>query len=260
MKILLTNDDGIHSEGLLRLKKCLEIFGRVIVVAPDRERSGAGHASSINKTISCKEMWSNKSSSGYALSGTPVDCVILGLTELCEHEKPDMIVSGVNEGLNLGRDIFYSGTVGAAIEGSFRDIFSIAISIDKQGESSPLYCSAIKAIEMVINTIPLELCKKPHVLNINIPNVEYRNIKGIRLTKLAQVFHQKFIKKIHQTNRTGYFWIEGSKPEGHLEENSDYWAICNNYISITDVSLQLEGSENCQYSNLLDEWIRKLDL
>jgi 5'-nucleotidase len=257
LKILLTNDDGIHSGGLQELKRRLKKLGKIIVVAPDQERSGAGHSSSIYKTISCKEMWLNKFSCGYALGGTPVDCIIIGLEELCEQEKPDIIISGINEGLNLGRDIFYSGTVGAAIEGGFHDIFSIAISIDKKKEP-PLYSTAIKVIEKIINTIPLDIRKKAHVLNINIPNVEYQDIEGIRLTKLAKIFHQKFIKKIYQNDNTQYFWIEGSKPEGHMEENSDYWAICNNYISITDISLQLENNKN-QYDDFLEAWIRKLN-
>ncbi len=257
MKILLTNDDGIHSEGLKELKKSLKKLGRITVVAPDQERSGTGHSSSIYKTISCKEMWSNKSSCGYALSGTPVDCIIIGLEELCAQEKPDIIISGINEGLNLGRDIFYSGTVGAAIEGGFHDIFSIAVSIDKK-EDAPVYSTAIKVIEKIITSIPLGIQKKTHVLNVNIPNVRYQDIKGIRLTKLAKIFHQKFIRKIYQNDNTQYFWIEGSKPEGLMEENSDYWAICNNYISITDISLQLENNKN-QYDNCLETWIRKLD-
>jgi 5'-nucleotidase len=257
LKILLTNDDGIHSVGLKELKKNLEKFGNITVVAPDQERSGAGHSSSIYKTISCKEMWSDRFSCGYALGGTPVDCVIIGLEELCDREKPDMIISGINEGLNLGRDIFYSGTVGAAIEGGFHDIFSIAVSIDKK-EDSPVFSTAIKTIEKIINTIPPDMRKKAHVLNINIPNIGYQDIKGIRLTKLAKVFHQKYIKKIYQNDNTQYFWIEGSKPEGSMEENSDYWAICNNYISITDISLQFENNKN-QYDDCLEAWIRKLN-
>ncbi len=257
MKILLTNDDSIHAKGLKELRKCMEKFGKVIVIAPDRERSGSGHSTSIYQTISCEKMWSSRYSSGYALSGTPVDCVIVGIEKLCEHEKPDVIISGVNDGLNLGRDIFYSGTVGAAIEGGFHDIFSIAISIDSK-EGSPIYSSAIKIIERIFNTIPLDFYKKSHVLNINIPNVEYQDIKGIRLTKLAKIFHQKFIKKIYQTDRTQYFWIEGSKPEGYMEENSDYWAIFNNYITITDISLQLENNKN-QYNDCLKAWIRRLN-
>ncbi len=257
MKILLTNDDGIHSEGLKEISRSLEKFGKIIVIAPDRERSGVGHSSSFYKTISCRKMWSKKASRGYALSGTPVDCILIGLEELCAHEKPDIIVSGVNEGLNLGQDIFYSGTVGAAIEGGFHNIFSIAISIDKN-EGSPVYSSAIKTIEKIFKTMPVDFNKNPHVLNINVPNVEYRDIKGIRLTKLAQIFHQKTIKKIYQAYRTEYFWIEGNKPEGQLEENSDYWAISNNFISITDISMKLGHNKN-QYHNDLGAWIRKLN-
>ena len=254
MKILLTNDDGINSRGLQELKKCLENFGKVVVVAPDRERSGSGHSSSIYKTVSCRETWAGQDFYGYSLSGTPVDCVIIGLEKLFGNDKPDLVISGINAGANLGRDIFYSGTVGAAIEGAFHGIFSIAISIDKKEKL--FYSSAIKVIEKVIKTIPSETYKQPQVLNINIPNIRYSKVKGIRLTKLAHIFHQKNIKRIYRSDNTDYFWIEGSQPEGVMEKNSDYWAIRNNYISVTPVSLELKNN-NSQYN--LEKWIQILN-
>lgn len=256
MKILLTNDDGIHAKGLKELRKCMENFGKVIVVAPDRERSGSGHSTSIYQTISCQKMWSSRYSSGYALSGTPVDCVVIGLEKMFGDDKPDLVISGINAGLNLGRDIFYSGTIGAAIEGAFHNVFSIAISIEKN-EKSPIYFSAIKMIEKVIKTLPSEAYKQPHFLNINIPNIEYSKIKGVKLTRLAQVYHQKYIKKIYKTDNTEYFWIEGSQPEGIVDKNTDYGAICNNFISITNVSLELESRKN-QYNQDIEKWIKKL--
>ncbi|HKK82882.1 MAG TPA: hypothetical protein VJ958_01495, partial [Atribacterota bacterium] len=109
----------------------------------------------------------------------------------------------------------------------------------------------------VIKTLPSEVYKQPHFLNINIPNIEYSKIKGVKLTKLAQVFHQKNIKKIYKTDNKEYFWIEGSQPEGVVDENTDYGAICNHFISITNVSLELESS-NYQYNHDIEKWIKKL--
>ncbi len=255
MRILLTNDDGIHAKGLQELKKCMEKFGKVVVVAPDRERSGSGHSSSIYQTVSCREVWSGQDFYGYALSGTPVDCVIVGLEKFFGNGKPDLVISGINAGANMGRDIFYSGTVAAAIEGAFHDIFSIAISIDKKEEL--FYSSASKVIEKIMETLPSEAYKYPQVLNINIPNIRYSELKGIRLTKLAHVSHKKCIKKIYRSDNTDYFWIEGSQPEGAMEKNSDYWSICHDYISITAVSLELQDNNS---QNNLNKWIKSIDL
>lgn len=255
MKILLTNDDGIHAPGLKKLNKNLKEFAEVIVVAPDRERSGSGCSASIYQTVRCQKIWSGKDFQGYALSGTPVDCIMIGLEMFTEKDKPDLIISGINAGANLGRDIFYSGTVGAAIEGAYHNIPSIAVSINQKEE--PYYDTAVKVIGKIIQAIPLENFCQQQVLNINIPNVVYSAIKGIKLTKLARIFHQKNIQRIHYSEHAEYFWIEGSQPEGVMEENSDYWAICNNYISITSVSLELMQNPSYGY---LDKWVHNLKI
>ncbi len=254
MKILLTNDDGIHAGGLKEFKKSLENYGKVVLIAPDRERSGAGHSTSIYQTVSCREIWYGKDFFGYALSGTPVDCVIVGLEKLFGDDRPDLVISGINAGINLGRDIFYSGTIGAAIEGAFHDILSIAISIDKKGNT--FYSSAIKVMEKIIKTLPTEAYRQPQALNINVPNIRYSEVKGFRLTKLAHVFHQKIIDRICRSGSTDYFWIEGSQTKGAMEKNSDYWAICNHFISITALSLELQDNNSL---NNLRKWIQGID-
>jgi 5'-nucleotidase len=255
LKILLTNDDSINAAGLKKLKTCLENFGKVVVVAPDRERSGSGCSASIYQMLRCRKIWSGQDLYGYELSGTPVDCVMIALDKIFGNEKPDLVISGINAGANLGKDIFYSGTVGAAIEGAFHDIFSIAVSIDQKED--PLYSSAIKVMEKIMPTLPAKNYRQPKVLNINIPNIPYSEIKGIKLTKLAHVFHQKFIRSIYKSNHLEYFWIEGSQPEGIMENNSDYWAIRNHYISITDVSFELKHNPS---QNHLKKWIDSLNL
>jgi len=254
LKILIVNDDGIYASGLKELKKCMENYGKVVVVAPDRERSGSGHSTSLYQTVSCRQTWSGQDFYGYAINGTPVDCVIVGLEKIFGNEKPDLVISGINAGANLGRDIFYSGTVGAALEGAFHDIFSIAISVDEK--ENPVYSSAIKVIEKVIKVLPPEAYRQPQVLNINVPNIKYSEVKGFRLTKLAHVFHQKIIHRICRSGSTDYFWIEGSQTKGAMEENSDYWAICNHFISITALSLELQDNNS---QNNLRKWIQRID-
>ena len=211
MKILLTNDDGIHAPGLKNLKKSLQEFAEITVVAPDRERSGSGCSASIYQTVSCQKVWSGKAFQGYALSGTPIDCIMIGLEKLSGNGKPDLVISGINAGANLGRDIFYSGTVGAAIEGAYHKIPSMAVSINQK--EGPFYKTAIKVIEKIVKSLPLEKIGQ-QVLNINIPNVIYSEIKGVKLTKLARIFHQKNIQSIYHSEYIEYFWIEGSQPEG----------------------------------------------
>ncbi len=257
MRILLTNDDGIHAEGLNNLRKNLEKSGNILVVAPDRERSGAGHSTSIHKTISCRKTCFGQQSYGYAISGTPADCIILGVEKLFRDDKPDIIISGINAGLNIGRDIFYSGTIGAAVEGAFHNIFSLAVSLEKN-DNPFFYSSAIKIIEKIINTLPQEINKQAHVLNINIPNIEYSKIKGVKLTNLAQVFHKKTIKNIYQQNNMKYFWIEGTKPDAAVKEKTDYWAVCNKYISITDISIEFKR-KNAKNNHSLEKWVSSLN-
>lgn len=235
----------------------MENFGKVVVVAPDRERSGSGCSTSIYQTICCREIWSGQVFYGYALSGTPVDCVMIGVKKLFGNDKPDMIVSGINTGANLGRDIFYSGTVGAAMEGAFHDIFSMAISIDQK--ENVFLSTATSLIEKIIQTLPSEIHKQSKLLNINIPNLAYSEVKGFRLTKLAHIFHQKLIKSLYKSGYTQYFWIEGSQPEGMTEEKSDYWAIRNHFVSITALSLEFEHDHD-KDKHVLEKWIHNLNI
>lgn len=256
MKILITNDDGIYAPGLNELNNSLVKFNKVMAVAPDQERSGSGCCASIYKTIRCKKVFLSGGSEGYSISGTPVDCVIIGLEKIYKSEKPELVISGINTGENLGQDILYSGTVGAAIEAGFYGIPSIAVSIEKNGH--PIYSTAIRFLKEIVRTFPFEIFNySPKVLNINFPNIPYSEIKGIKLTKLAQIFHQKKIKSIYKSDSEEYFWIEGSRVEGEIIKNTDYWAIRNNYISITVFSLEFPQNKS-QF--LLKKWIKNMDM
>ncbi|MBN2396185.1 MAG: 5'/3'-nucleotidase SurE [Candidatus Atribacteria bacterium] len=256
MKILLTNDDGIDSEGLKKLKLCLEDFGQVVMVAPDRERSGSGCSTSFNKTIRCQRKWDGDNFYGYSLSGTPVDCVIIGLEKILNNDKPDLIISGINTGTNLGYDIFYSGTVGAAIEGVSHHILSIAFSID--GKDNPNYISAEKVIRQVIQGLTSEIMTQPIVLNINIPNIEYSHLKGFKLTKPGHCIHQKSIKSIYKDNHAEYFWLEGSNKDFVVERDTDLLAIKENFISITPLSLEFNNRID-QYGFGVGKWVESLN-
>ena len=152
MKILLTNDDGIYSEGIQILKKQLDNIAEVTVIAPDRERSTIGHALTLRKPLRVRKVKINGDFWGFSLDGTPADCVIIGLLEIMKDEKPDMVVSGINRGPNLGDDIFYSGTVSAAVEGAMSNVLSLAISI-------AAYCNFPKiSISSFFTSESFEIC------------------------------------------------------------------------------------------------------
>lgn len=254
MHILLTNDDGIQANGLQKLRECLERLAKVTVVAPDRERSGAGCSTSIFKTVCCIKTWSGEDFLGYSLSGTPVDCVVIGLEKILSNDKPDLLVAGINSGPNLGKDIFYSGTVGAALEGAFHNLLSLAISIDKS--DGIVYNEIVEVVELIIKKLPESFLIMPMVLNINFPGIPTQKIKGFKLTKPAFVFHHKKIKSIYRTEQEEYFWIAGSKQIGNINENSDYWAVQHNYISITPISVKTIFTIG---QDQLEKWVQKLN-
>jgi len=254
MKILLTNDDGIYSEGIQILKKQLDNIGEVTVIAPDRERSTIGHAMTLRKPLKMRKVKINGDFWGYSLDGTPADCVIIGILEIMKNEKIDLIVSGINRGPNLGDDIFYSGTVSAAVEGAMRNVPSLAVSIagfeDFKFKSAALFTKKI-ASNLMKNILPSNL-----VLNINFPNIDYEEIKGVEITRHGKRVYQDEVKIIHDPQGTIHYWLGGELPEGNIEPDTDFEAISKNEVSITPLSLDLT---NYQMMPKIQDWVEKLN-
>lgn len=254
MKILLTNDDGIYSEGIQILKKQLDNIGEVTVIAPDRERSTIGHAMTLRKPLKMRKVKINGDFWGYSLDGTPADCVIIGILEIMKNEKIDLIVSGINCGPNLGDDIFYSGTVSAAVEGAMRNVPSLAVSIagfeDFKFKSAALFTKKI-ASNLMKNILPSNL-----VLNVNFPNIDYEEIKGVEITRHGKRVYQDEVKIIHDPQGTTHYWLGGELPEGNIEPNTDFEAISKNKVSITPLSLDLT---NYQMMPKIQDWVEKLN-
>jgi len=252
MKILLTNDDGIYSEGIQTLKKQLDNIAEVILIAPDRERSTIGHAMTLRKPLRIRKVKVNGDFWGFSLDGTPADCIIIGLLEIMKKEKIDLIVSGINRGPNLGDDIFYSGTVSAAMEGAMRNVPSLAVSIagheDFKFKSAALFTKKIVS-NLIKNSLPSNL-----VLNVNIPNVDYEEIKGLEITRKGIRKYQDEVKIIHDPQGFTHYWLGGELPEGNIEPNTDFEAIYNNRISITPLSLDLT---NYQMMSKVKDWVKK---
>jgi len=255
MKILLTNDDGIYSEGIQTLKNQLDNIAEVIVIAPDRERSTVGHAMTLHKPLRIRQVKVNGGSEGYSVNGTPTDCIVIGLLEIMKNEKPDLIVSGINRGPNLGDDIIYSGTVSAAMEGGMRNIPSLAISIaayeNFKFESAALFTKKIIS-HLIKNNLPENL-----VLNINFPNIDYKELKGIEITRHGKRVYQDELKKIHDPQGDIHYWLGGDLPEGKIEPDTDFKAIYNRKVSITPLSLDLT---NYNIMPKIKDWVKKWDL
>jgi 5'-nucleotidase len=204
----------------------------VCVVAPERERTCVGHAITLHKPLRIKETGGGV----YATNGTPADCVLLGVKAILK-KKPDLIISGINKGPNMGQDVNYSGTVAAAKEGTFLGIPSLAISINAR--SHYYFADAIKVIEIIIQTVKENNFLDSTFLNINIPNVSYSKMRGFMVTRLGKRIYND--KVIERTDPRGgkYYWIGGNGELYESLEGSDFYAIERGFVSITPLGLDV---------------------
>ena len=238
--ILLTNDDGVDSLGLLALKQTLQEVGEVVVIAPDHNWSAAGHTKTMHKPLRVEEVKLADGSLAYASNGAPSDCVALGVLGFLER-KPDLVVSGINEGPNLGHDITYSGTVAAAMEGVIAGIPSIAVSLAdyEVGLESEAFSYAAQFTARLAKSVLAEGLRGDLLLNVNVPNLPREEIRGVGITRLGKrIYKDVLIKRQDPRGRT-YYWIGGEPPTGVAEEGTDIWAIVEKRISITPIKLDL---------------------
>ncbi len=263
--ILITNDDGINSEGLRVLTESLGVMGNIYVVAPDRERSGVSHALTLHRPLKVIELGKNI----YAVNGTPTDCVVLGVKKILP-KMPDLIVSGINSGPNLGDDITYSGTVSAAIEGTILGISSFAISLDtyltrRLNHSEGIYCeykkcfwhtggesAKIIARYIIEHSLPYDT-----FLNVNVPNLPFEEIKGIKITRQGKRIYENAIKEVYSPSGEKHYWIGGGEPYWEHGEDTDICAVNNGYISITPLHPDLTNHEAIGYLNKKMEFLTK---
>ncbi|MCD6310775.1 MAG: 5'/3'-nucleotidase SurE [Candidatus Eremiobacteraeota bacterium] len=237
MQILVTNDDGIYAEGLDLLVTELKKIARIMVVAPDRERSATGHSLTFFDPVRLTLVESKKGNKVYACSGTPSDCVLIGVLDLMD-PRPDLVIAGINHGGNLGDDITYSGTVSAAIEGLIQGIPSFAISI-VGGEAEMHYDYAAFFACKLARAIMRYGMPENTLLNVNVPNLETKDIKGWMFTCQGRTTYDQRIVKRMDPRGVEYYWIAGATPHGEPDEGTDFYAIKNGYISITPLHLDL---------------------
>ncbi|AEX85138.1 stationary phase survival protein SurE [Marinitoga sp. 1135] len=240
MNILVTNDDGIMAPGIYILKKHLEKKHNVYVVAPDVERSATGHAITIRNPLWAKKIYSNDEFLGYAVNGTPADCVKLGLDAIFKDVKIDMVISGINKGPNLGTDLLYSGTVSGALEGAMNEIPSIAISTSDY--QNPNYETAAKFILDFLDKCSLDIPEFT-ALNINVPSVEYSELKGFKITRQSRRRYKDYFEARKDPFGNTYYWMLGEIIEDDNEPDSDYYVLKENYVSITPIKSFLTDFE-----------------
>ena len=239
MKILVTNDDGIYSSGIYALWDVAKEFGEVSIIAPMSEKSAVGHGITISNPLYVKEIERENSFKGFAVSGTPADCVKIATKSLLSF-TPDLILSGINIGSNLGSNIIYSGTVAAAIEGATLNIPSIAISIDSIKPNNFLTSKIV--VRKVMNIIENNTIPNGTILNVNIPNCEPNDLKGYKITTQGhQYFNDNFDKRTDPRGHD-YYWMTGEIIDDDKELLYDGFAVSNGYASITPIHFMMTNT------------------
>lgn len=233
MKILISNDDGVYADGIKTLAGEIAKFSDVTVIAPDRNRSGASNSLSIQVPIRMRQL----ENGNYSVTGTPTDCVHLAVTGLFK-DHFDMVISGINEGANLGDDVLYSGTVAAAAEGGLLGLQSVAFSLVSNSHVKNYETAAIVA-RQIVEELQKEPLPHATILNVNIPDVTMDEIKGIELTRLGKRHPAQPAIKALDPRGLPVYWIGASGEEEDAGPGTDFHAIKENKVSITPIQLDM---------------------
>jgi 5'-nucleotidase len=236
MKILLTNDDGYTAPGILALYETLKLQHDVMLIAPDSEKSAVGHGISLNEPMRIEKISLSAGDEGFAISGTPADCIKLGLFDLCT-PPPDLVISGINPGSNTGININYSGTVAAAREAAFNGILSMAVSIFRTKNTMDFKGMA-QFVAQLANKIHDYRLPAGTFLNINAPGIPMDDVKGIKITRQASNNVSKHFDKRTDPKNRSYYWY-GNMDIVTGEADTDVKALSQNYISITPIQCDI---------------------
>ncbi len=241
MKILISNDDGVMAEGIKALVTELSKEHEVYVVAPDRERSAAGHSLTLHTPIRVEELDSRFGAKRiWVTSGTPGDCVKIGInTILAEDEKPDLVISGINHGPNLGSDILYSGTVSCAMEGAMMGYPSIAVSLASMSSEPALFQNVAKFMLEFVRKIENYKFPPKTILNVNVPGLMSEDLAGIAITKLGgKMFTDEYDKRVDPRGKV-YYWMAGELIKHCDNDDSDLNALRWNKVSVTPITFEM---------------------
>lgn len=250
MRLLLTNDDGIGAEGLYILAKELEKEHQVVIAAPHVQRSACGHSITINRPLVIREVkLEGIASKAYSMDGTPADCVRVAVDRLSE-EKFDMVVSGINKGVNLGTDVIYSGTVSAAVEAAIYKTPSIAVSSEIHRDTAN-YELAAKTTAAILKKAEKNMIANDIVLNINVPLTEEKNIKGTKVCRLgSRTYTNTFVEKLDEYGNISYEIL--GEANTNSEEDTDVFYLKQGYITLTPLHYDLT---NFKLLSRTSEWL-----
>lgn len=242
--ILLTNDDGFDAPGLAALVRAVDGLGRTVVVAPDRERSGAGHALTLGRPLRVREVGPQS----FKVDGTPTDCVHLGVFHLTGGAPPDLVISGVNRGLNVGDDVTYSGTVAGAMEGTLLHIPAIAVSAQYNDVTAPDFDIAARFTRRLAERILRDGLPSGVFLNVNVPLAP---VRGVRATRQgSRTYRAAVLERLDPSGRP-YFWIAGADTTPSGEPDGDHVAIADGFISVTPLHADLTHTPSL---GLVSQW------
>lgn len=234
MKILVCNDDGYRARGIIALRQALEGLAELTVVAPERNHSGASNALTLELPLRVTQYEPGK----YYVSGTPTDCVHLAISGLFDFEH-DMVVSGINNGENLGDDVLYSGTVAAAIEGRFLGLPTVAFSLRRPAQGEMDYTAAGRVARLVVERLLAKPLDRNMILNVNIPHRAYADLRGFRATRLGHRHRAEKITRALDPRGREVIWV-GQAGEGQDDgPGTDFHAVAEGYVSITPLQVDL---------------------
>lgn len=242
MRILLSNDDGYFAPGLATLAEALARVADIVVVAPERDRSGASNSLTLDRPLIVR-----KSHLGFHyVNGTPTDCVHLAVTGLLDY-LPDMVVSGINHGANMGEDTIYSGTVAAATEGFLLGIPAIAMSLARRNAGN--YASAARVAVELVERFQRDPLPWPALLNVNVPDVAHEHLRGVHVTRLGRRHKAEGVVKTSNPRGETVYWIGAAGDAQDAGEGTDFHAVANDCVSVTPLQIDLT-----QYARLDDVW------
>ena len=240
--ILITNDDGYNAKGLNSLVESVSNMGEIIIVAPDRPQSGMGHAITVNEPIRCSETDYFGILNAYICTGTPVDCIKMGLYIL-NNRTPDLILSGINHGSNVSTNVLYSGTMSAAVEGALEGIPSIGFSLTTYSSDADFTASKI-FVKLITQKVIDNGIKTGTCLNVNIPDVNAKLIKGIKVCRQGKAFWDDTFDKRTDPLGKEYYWLTGSFASREKAKDADISHLQNNYITIVPTQFDMTCFES----------------
>jgi len=245
MRLLLTNDDGIYAPGIAALKSEIKSLGEITISAPDAERSAVGHSITLDRPLRVREVYVGNEFLGFGVDGSPADCVKIGIKEILK-AAPDLVLSGINLGSNVGINVLYSGTVAAALEGAILGYTSIAVSL--AASKKPDFASAGRIAATVIKQI---VDRKPvpgKLFNVNIPAIAPSEMKGVALARQSTISYEDGFVVRTDPRGAKYFWMTGELHQGRLAPDTDTALLAEGYVTVTPLQYDLTDTKTLESS------------